>query len=66
MDRRSADDDQSLYWRVGKATDQTGLPPSWFYQRSSKGLLPGARRAGKYLVIKVDEFLSALESGSLK
>ena len=45
--------------------DRDGLPPSWFYQRYSNGKLPGAMRAGKYLLLKVDEFIAALEAGQI-
>ena len=58
-------DDSRRFWNVAEASEHTGLRPSWFYQRSAKNKLPGARRAGKYLIIKVDEFLRALDSGQI-
>ena len=57
--------DTPRYWRVTEASGETGLPPSWFYQRYSNGKLPGAMRAGKYLLLKVDEFIAALEAGQI-
>ena len=57
--------DAPRYWRVAEAVEQTGLSASWFYHRYANGKLPGATRAGKYLLLKVDEFIAALDAGQI-
>lgn len=54
------------YLTLPELSTRTGLPLSWFYERSRRDALPGQRRARKYVRVRLDEFLSAFEAGLLR
>ena len=62
---KQAEDEDRLVSLPQLAT-HTGLPVSWFYERSRFNALPGQCRLGHYVRVHLPEFMAALRAGNVK
>ncbi|MBT5142046.1 MAG: hypothetical protein HN559_12205 [Gemmatimonadetes bacterium] len=58
--------DESEWVSIPQLAAYTGIPVSFFYERSRHDSIPGQVRIGRYVRIHLPTFLAAMRSGQVK
>ncbi len=58
-------DETSRYVTLPELAEEIKVPLSWLYERSRRNAIPGQRRAGRHIRVKLDEFHAGLKEANL-
>jgi hypothetical protein len=58
--------DETEWVTVAQLAAHTGVPASFFYERSRHDAIPGQVRVGRYVRIHLPEFLAAMRDGQVR